>query len=97
MIRFYSEELLASRQPQSCRINPYRLSETAYSIYSQLPSILEAVLLIRVLVCKAVGRMTLGRPTCRWEDNIKTDLRKRNEGVWTGSRWLRIGGGGGNW
>jgi len=30
-------------QNPSCRTTPYRLSTTAYSIYSQLPSILEAV------------------------------------------------------
>jgi len=30
-------------QPPSCRTNPCRLSATAYSIYSQLTSILEAV------------------------------------------------------
>ena len=36
-IRFYGQELLASRQ------TPCRLSATAFSIYSPLPSILEAV------------------------------------------------------
>ena len=29
----------------------------------------------RVLVGKPEGRRPLGRPTPRWEDNIKTDLR----------------------
>jgi hypothetical protein len=42
MIRFYGEELLAPRPNPSWRIAPWRLSATAYSIYSQLPSILEA-------------------------------------------------------
>ena len=32
-----------SPQPRSCRTTPCRLSVTAYSIYSQLPSILEVV------------------------------------------------------
>jgi hypothetical protein len=35
-------------------------------------------------VGKPEGRRPLGRPRCRWEDNIKTDLQ---EG----------GGGGGDW
>ena len=29
----------------------------------------------RVLVGKPEGRRPLGRPRCRWEDNIKMDLR----------------------
>jgi hypothetical protein len=28
----------------------------------------------RVLVRKPYGRRTLGRPRCRWENNIKMDL-----------------------
>jgi hypothetical protein len=30
----------------------------------------------RVLVGKPEGRNTLGRPRCRWEDNIKMDLQE---------------------
>jgi hypothetical protein len=37
---------------------------------------------------------TLGRPTRRWEDNIKMDHQKWDVGAWTGSSWLRIGTGG---
>jgi hypothetical protein len=29
----------------------------------------------RILVGKPEGRKPLGRPRCRWEDNIKIDLR----------------------
>ena len=29
----------------------------------------------RVLVGKAEGKRPLGRPRCRWEDNIKMDLQ----------------------
>jgi hypothetical protein len=47
----------------------------------------------RVLVGKPEGRRPLGRPRCRWEDNIKTDLR--DVGVCTGLGWLRVGTGGG--
>jgi hypothetical protein len=32
--------------------------------------------LYRVLVGKPEGKRPLGRPTCRWEDNIKTDLQE---------------------
>ena len=31
-----------------------------------------------------------------WEDNIKMYIQKLDVGVWTGSRWLRIGTGGGH-
>jgi hypothetical protein len=30
----------------------------------------------RVLVGRPEGKRPLGRPKCRWEDNIKTDLRE---------------------
>jgi len=42
----------------------------------------------RVLVGKPEGKRSLGRPMCRWEDNIKMDLRKV-EGSGTGLIWLR--------
>jgi len=38
----------------------------------------------RVLVGKPEGKRPLGRPTCRWEDNIKMDLQE-------------VGGGCGDW
>jgi hypothetical protein len=31
----------------------------------------------RILVGKPEGRRPLGRPRCRWVDNIKIDLRER--------------------
>ena len=43
LIRFYGEELSAPRPTPKPEDHPCRLSATAYSIYSQLPSILEAV------------------------------------------------------
>jgi len=49
----------------------------------------------RVLVVKPEGKRPLGRPTRRWEDNIKMML-KWDVGPWTGSIWLRIVTGGGN-
>ena len=50
----------------------------------------------RVVVVKLEGKRPLGRPRCRWEDNIKLDLWEVGLGVWTGSSWLRIGTGGGH-
>ena len=44
----------------------------------------------RVLVGKPEGKRPLGRPRRRWI------IRKWDVGVWTGSRWLRIGAGGGH-
>jgi hypothetical protein len=46
----------------------------------------------RIMVGKPEGKGPLGRPRCRWEDNIKIDLR---EIEWTGLIWLRIGTSGG--
>jgi hypothetical protein len=30
----------------------------------------------RILVGRSEGKIPLGRPRCRWEDNIKMDLRE---------------------
>ena len=38
----------------------------------------------RVLVGKPEGKRPLGRPRCKWEDNMKMDLQE-------------VGGGGGDW
>jgi hypothetical protein len=46
----------------------------------------------RILVGRPEGRRSLGRPTHRWEDNIKMDLQDVDE-AWTGLSWLRIGTG----
>jgi hypothetical protein len=48
----------------------------------------------KVLVRKPEGKRPLGRPRCRWEDGIKTDLREIGFGVWIGFDWFRIGTGG---
>ena len=46
----------------------------------------------RILVGKREERRPLGRPRCRWEDNIKMDLQEVRVG--TGLSWLRIWTGG---
>jgi hypothetical protein len=48
----------------------------------------------RVFREKPEGKKPLGRPRCRWEDNIKTDLWEVR--TWTGLSWLRIGTDGGH-
>ena len=45
----------------------------------------------RVWVGKSEGKKLLGRPSLRWEDNIKMDLQEVGCGARTGSIWLRIG------
>ena len=45
----------------------------------------------KVLVWKPEGKRPLGRPRCRWEDNIKMDLQEVGRGLGTGWGWLRIG------
>jgi hypothetical protein len=53
--------------------------------------------LYRVLVGKPEGKKPLGRPRCRWENNIITDVQEVGWGTWTGFIWLRIGTGGVLW
>jgi hypothetical protein len=45
----------------------------------------------RALMGKLEERRPLGRSRCRWEDNIKMDLREVKFGECTGLIWLRIG------
>jgi hypothetical protein len=40
----------------------------------------------RILVERPEGRLPLGRPRCRWEDNIKTDLKE----VGWGMNWIEL-------
>jgi hypothetical protein len=41
----------------------------------------------RILVRKSEGKRPLGRPKCRWVDNMKTDLR---EVGWGGVDWIDL-------
>jgi hypothetical protein len=43
----------------------------------------------RILMGKTEGKRPLGRPKCRWEANIKMDLREDGM-VWIGLIWLRV-------
>jgi hypothetical protein len=48
----------------------------------------------RVLVGRKEGKRPLGRPSCRWEDNIKIDLKEVGLVALSRLIWLRIGAGG---
>ena len=50
----------------------------------------------RVLVGKLERMRPLGRPRHKWKIIFRWIFRKWNVGVWTGSRWVRIGTGGGH-
>jgi len=41
----------------------------------------------KILVWKQEGKRPLGRPRCRWEDNIRMDLR---EVLWEGVDWVHL-------
>jgi hypothetical protein len=46
----------------------------------------------KVLVTKSEGKRPLGRPMCRWEDEIRMDIQIGWRGM-SGFKWLRIGTG----
>jgi hypothetical protein len=41
----------------------------------------------RVLVGRPEGKISLGRPRCRWEDNIKMEFTETGIG---GENWIRL-------
>jgi hypothetical protein len=47
-------------------------------------------------VGKLREKRPFGRPSRRWEDNIKMDVQEVGVGVWIGSFWLRTGTSGGH-
>jgi len=48
----------------------------------------------KVLVAKPEGKRPLGRPRCRWEDNILKDLREVGCG---GTDWIELAQDRGRW
>jgi hypothetical protein len=42
-----------------------------------------------ILVGKPEGKRPLGRPRCRWVDNIKMDLKRKRMG-WDGRDWIEL-------
>jgi hypothetical protein len=49
----------------------------------------------RILVGKPEGKRPLGRPRCRWVDNIKIDLSR--EPGWDGMDWITLTQDRGQW
>jgi hypothetical protein len=49
-----------------------------------------------ILMGKLEGKRPLGRPRCRWQDNVKMSLQELGWGKRTGLIWLRKGTGGGH-
>jgi hypothetical protein len=47
----------------------------------------ERIVVDRVLVGKSEGKRPLGRPSCRWEDNVKMDLQEVGVG---GMGWIDL-------
>jgi hypothetical protein len=43
-----------------------------------------------ILLQKTSGMRQFGRPECRWEDNIKLDLKNYDVKLWLIFTWLRI-------
>jgi hypothetical protein len=48
----------------------------------------------RIMVGKPEGKRPLGRPRCRWEDNINIDLRQTG---WGGMGWMDLALDRGQW
>jgi hypothetical protein len=44
----------------------------------------------KILIGKSERKIQPGRNTCKWEDNIRMDLREGGERAWTGGIWLRM-------
>jgi hypothetical protein len=51
----------------------------------------EKMSVYRLFVGKPEGKRQLGRPRCKWVDNIRMDLERWDEVMWPGLVWLRIG------
>jgi len=76
-----------------CSPNIVRVIKSRIKRWAHVAHMEERRGIYRVLVGKPEGKRPLGRPRHRWEDNIKMDLQEVGCGVWTRSRWLRIGTG----
>ena len=50
----------------------------------------EELLVSKVEVGKSEGKRPLGKPRCRWEDNIKFIVFKYNGSLWNGLKRLKL-------
>jgi hypothetical protein len=48
-----------------------------------------------ILVGRSEGKLPLGKPRNRWDDNLNMYLEEIRVGIWIGLIWLRIRTGGG--
>ena len=58
-----------------CSANIVRVTKSRMGWAGHVARMEERIGVYRVLVGKPEGKRPLGRPRCRWEDNIKTDLQ----------------------
>jgi len=49
----------------------------------------------KMLVQNTEEKRLLRRPSSRWKNNVRLDLKKQCGKMWTGCAWLRIGNSGG--
>jgi hypothetical protein len=49
--------------------------------------VVEGIGVYRLLVGKLQSKRPLGRPRCRWEDNVKMDLRETRI---DGANWIQL-------
>ena len=70
MEKLHNESLIISTPHKYCSGDEIEKNEMgeACSTYGERRGV------YRVLVAKPEGKRPLGRPKCRWEDNIKMDL-----------------------
>jgi hypothetical protein len=56
-------------------------------LYCNVPCMGEIRNMYRILVTKPEGKRPLGKPRCRWEDNIRMDLREIGREV---ADWMHL-------
>ena len=77
-----------------CSPNITRVLKSRMRWAGHLVRMREGRVVYRVLVGKPGGKIPLGRPRCRWEDNIKIDLQKVRCG---GMDWIELAQGRDSW
>jgi hypothetical protein len=86
----YEEPLDLCSSPTIVRVIKLRRMRWAGHVFRME----EGIGMYMVLVGKPEGKRPLGRPTCRWEDNIKMDLQEVGCGV---KDWIELAQGGCRW
>jgi hypothetical protein len=101
-LRFFQNRVLRIFGPKREEDGSWRKlhNDELHSLYSSLNDVRrmmtraehvarmgEEICVYRVLVGRPEGKRPLGRPRCRWEDNIKTDLRETGIDE---ENWIRL-------